>query len=234
MFKVDHRETKCKQLAEEQKVDVTYENLVYGDFQLLDAQGQIKFIFERKTNADLLASIKDGRYKNQKAKLFGAGFKPSQIYYVIEGSVSFTNTQNQQNKILQGAVINTLMRDKIGCFVTKSTEETWQLICNIAKRVREEPDKYKTESQEIEAQTVVETSATDSTKVVFHKMLCQVPSVSDKTAAELVIHWDSLYAMMTHLGSMTPEERHAHLSAIKINGRKCSSRVVEQICKTLF
>ena len=44
-------------------------------------------IFERKTCADLLSSINDGRYREQKSRLL-SNFKKSQICYIIENDIS--------------------------------------------------------------------------------------------------------------------------------------------------
>ena len=232
MLKVDNREGKCKEIFEECKVECTLENLVYGDFQILNKEGGIHFIFERKTIEDLLASIKDGRYKNQKAKLFES-FKPSQIYYIIEGGVSFMSTAVATKKVLQGAVINTLLRDKIGIFFTKDVKETCELLLGIYKRYCDEPEKYCIDAQGVERVEVVQTNKTDDPTKVFKSMLCQIPHVNDKTATELVGHFGSLSKMVSMLNQLPEEERAVHMLTIKVNGRKMSSRVAESIVRNL-
>jgi ERCC4-type nuclease len=234
MLKVDHREGKCKEYFDEHKVECTLENLVYGDFQICNKEGQILFIFERKTNADLLASIKDGRYKNQKASLFAA-FKPSQIYYIIEGQVDFKETTVQTKKMLQGAVINMMLRDKIGVFTTKSVEETCSLLLNMFHRVCEEPSKYAIEAQAIHKQEVVETKSSDDPQKVFKSMLCQLPHLNTTSANELVSQFHSMKDLMVKLHSFpSKEECVAFLNTIKVNGRKCSKRIVESLVENLY
>jgi len=67
-YKLDHREGKLKEMFEEQKICLEYENLECGDFQILNEEGEIMFIFERKSIDDLLASIKDADTKIKKSR----------------------------------------------------------------------------------------------------------------------------------------------------------------------
>jgi crossover junction endonuclease MUS81 len=231
-LKVDNREQKIKDFFIEQKTpNISFENLEYGDFQIIH-NDEIKFIFERKTIDDLLASIKDGRYHNQKARLFQV-YKPSQIYYIIEGPVSFSSANKTQDKILQSSIINTCLRDKIGLFYTKNIPETIGLLQGIFSRFSDDPSKYCEEVNK-EVETVVQTSSKDSPTQVFKAMLCQIPGISDKIAAFLVNKWPTLKDMHIELYSLEEEERVVLLSNLKVNDRKISKRVVENILKHLF
>ena len=100
ILKIDNREMKCKDYFNGLN-EIEYSNLVYGDFQLVDkTSNTIYFLFERKTKEDLLASIKDGRYKNQKNSILNA-FQHTQYYYIIEGSHQYKNDfKNKDEKIL--------------------------------------------------------------------------------------------------------------------------------------
>lgn len=234
MLKVDHREGKCKEFFEERKVTCTLENLVFGDFQVCDKEGIPLFIFERKTNADLVASIKDGRYKNQKASLFSS-FKPSQIYYIIEGQVDFKPTTVATKKMMQGAVINMMLRDKIGVFTTKSVEETCELILSIFHRICETPTKYTVEAQAIEKQEVVETKTSDDPNKVFKSMLCQLPHVNITSANELVSMFGSMKQLVQKLHSfVTKEECKDFCNTMKVNGRKLNKRIAESLVEHLY
>ena len=63
------------------------ENLPIGDIILCDDLGQEKAIIERKSLADLAASIRDGRYKEQGFRLNQCNLHNHQIYYLIEGDL---------------------------------------------------------------------------------------------------------------------------------------------------
>ena len=62
-------------------------NLDIGDFIIKDDNDEIKMIFERKTIADLMSSIKDGRYKEQSYRLSQFPLNNHHIFYVIEGNL---------------------------------------------------------------------------------------------------------------------------------------------------
>ena len=75
--------------------EIKSERLPLGDIILHDPrQGQQKdiVIFERKTLADLAASIRDGRYKEQSFRLIetaaASGFHKHNIVYIIEGDLA--------------------------------------------------------------------------------------------------------------------------------------------------
>lgn len=63
-FIIDNRETKAKQYFEKHEY-TNARNLELGDF-VFKYNEDIVCLIERKTISDLLASIKDGRYKEQK------------------------------------------------------------------------------------------------------------------------------------------------------------------------
>ena len=58
-----------------------------------------EWVFERKTLDDLAASIKDGRYREQKSRLL-AHYPPHRITYILEGapSVSYTHLTLPTNR----------------------------------------------------------------------------------------------------------------------------------------
>ena len=232
-YKLDHREGKLKEMFEEQKICLEYENLECGDFQILNEEGEIMFIFERKSIDDLLASIKDGRYKNQKVKVLSQ-YKPHQLYYIIEGVVSFGMSSKVQDKIVQSSLINTLLRDKIGIFTTKNINETFALLRGIIERVNEDANKYFQPSQ-IESQTIVLSSLKDDETKIFKNMLCQLPGLSDKSAQAITERWKCWKEMSTELSLKTEQERLQILHTIKIGGaRKLGKRIIESIIKHML
>ncbi|GAX84759.1 hypothetical protein CEUSTIGMA_g12181.t1 [Chlamydomonas eustigma] len=72
--------------------DVTYENLEVGDFHLrCRDSGRHRVIFERKTLTDLAASIRDGRYSEQKCRMRAMREQVPglSVGIVVEGDVNF-------------------------------------------------------------------------------------------------------------------------------------------------
>lgn len=228
-LKIDNREGKCKEYCTPILNEVQFENLVHGDFQICNKE-DICFLFERKTPEDLLASIKDGRYKNQKASCLST-FKPHQYYYIIEGSITYSSSPKHiQDKIIHSAIINTQLRDRIGFFFTRSPKETFELILSIYQRIKEKPDEYlQQESQEIRS-VIVKKKTTN----VWYQQLCQLSSVSEKTAEAIYKEYPTMKALFNACIEKTKEELNVMFSQIKTtdpNGkqRKISSKVVEQL-----
>jgi ERCC4-type nuclease len=113
-------------------------NLEVGDIQLsaVGDLGQIQawLVIERKTHADMVASIKDGRYKEQKLRLSTAikqAIYPARYMYILEGMQISSNEIPQ----LMGGWISTQFRDNIAMCRTISVEETAELVIRLAERM---------------------------------------------------------------------------------------------------
>ena len=252
ILKIDHREGKIKSMFDRDKlnddgiiIETVYENLAHGDFQIIIDDKPL-FIFERKSLDDLLASIKDGRYKNQKQTLFQSGFTTDKIYYIIEGNVKWClNPKKSTEKSVHSAIINTLLRDKIGILNTKNTEETYELIQMIYTRVSDDPNKYQIKNEfnltenetinKVDKQIVTLTINEKTTPdICFRNMLCQIPSISAVTADYFVEKYKTMKNFLLQFASLTKEEQTKQLSEIKINNRKISKKVVENLLNYLF
>lgn len=112
------------------------ENLELGDVQVV-YEGR-KIIIERKTVSDLVASIKDGRYREQKARM-QADPAVTDICYFIEGVRGSTSIRDAA---AIGAIINSVFRDKLQVFFTTGTSDTIQWLIELWTRVKKEPGKY--------------------------------------------------------------------------------------------
>jgi ERCC4-type nuclease len=230
-LKIDHREGKLKELFGSAE-HISYENLAHGDVQIL-VDGKVLCCFERKTTEDLMASIKDGRYKNQKKVLFDSGFQPSQIYYIIEGNIRLT-TKSAAQKSLIGAMINTMVRDKICTMITRNLEETHELIGDIFSRVKKEPTKYT--SPESAGQIITMTQAEKVTpEICYRNQLCQIPDVSEKTAAAVMQIFPTMRSLILELNAKDAEERLDILKGLKgAGGRKISGKAAANVAAYLF
>lgn len=122
------------------RIEIVSENLTLGDIHI--TYKNITHIFERKTLADLQASIVDGRYKEQKARLL-SNVSQKYITYIIEGDNILSSTSYQKNKaMIQGAYLHTLFRDNIRILYTKNIMETATLILLISTKILDKPDKF--------------------------------------------------------------------------------------------
>jgi len=104
---IDQRENKIKNLLEEDE-NIEYTNLDLGDF-VFKIKDEIVLIIERKTVEDLAASIKDGRYREQKSRLL-ANFSKHQILYIIEGNVTKNNKSFRFNKVNKYTIYSSIYK----------------------------------------------------------------------------------------------------------------------------
>ena len=227
---LDNRELKLKDLL--QGKDVIMETLQHGDI-MFRLDGQPLLIFERKTLSDLKASICDGRYKSQKARNLQA-FGPSKLYYIIEGDVSFGG---RSEACIVGAVVNTLLRDKVGIFSTKDIHDTKCLILEIWERIKKDPGIYS--SPAVVVPTDVPAPLGMKNVPVFVNMLCQVPGISKKTAEAIYKRYPSVQEFHSSLSVLASDARLKELGGITTNdasgkARKISSSVVKAINDVWF
>ena len=115
------------------KIEILSENLLIGDIHI--KYKNLVHIFERKTLQDLQASILDGRYKEQKARLL-SNVSQKYITYIIEGdNILASNTYEKNKSMIQGAYLHTLFRDNIRILYTKNIEETTTLILLLSTKI---------------------------------------------------------------------------------------------------
>jgi ERCC4-type nuclease len=244
---IDHREGKLKTLCQEQTVnlglknmlqeytdDIVYENLQSGDIVILNDNAPV-LIFERKTLSDVIASVKDGRYKNQKIKLLSQ-YQASQIYYIIEGYSCFRDC----DEMIKGVLINTMLRDKIGIFFTKTQEDTLELVLNIYKRYRADPNKYNgTVKLDVNDKQVSKPSRCCNKNETYINILCQVPGISKKTALAIAEKYPSLNSLYEENNKLNNDEK---LNAFKNittcdsqgKSRKISGTIAKSLVEILF
>lgn len=237
-FKIDHREGKLKEYlssVDTSSLQIDFENLAHGDIQIL-IDDKPCLLFERKCLDDLVASIKDGRYKNQKAVLVASGYTTRQMYYIIEGSYKWSDS-GKDMPMIKGSVINTLLRDKIGVFFTRNVQDTGSFLLETFQRVVKDPAKYigTEEEQQPSSQIVVMTQNDKVTpSICYRNMLCQVPGISLKSAEAITGCYPTLKQFFQVMSSLSADEQKATLSKIKVNGRKLSSKIIENLIQYIL
>jgi ERCC4-type nuclease len=128
-LKIDTRETKLIKLFNENysNIKINIEQLDIGDIHIVNQYTNI--VIERKTITDMLSSIKDGRYKEQKKRMMD---NYDDILYIIENDCVLS-TDNK----LSSAYINTMIRDKIPIIFSSCINETLNIIIKIYNKLYE-------------------------------------------------------------------------------------------------
>jgi ERCC4-type nuclease len=117
MFTIDSRETKLIQICTERNLEFTKAFLDLGDILVHD------YIIERKTKADLSASIKDNRFREQKERLSACADK-YKIVYIIERN----DQVSLPEKTLLSAIINLTIIYNFQVLWSNSPEETCDIL----------------------------------------------------------------------------------------------------------
>ena len=125
---IDCRESRLITLLNEIDVPFETQNLELGDIQIVAPD--FTLIFERKAGNDLEASIKDGRYQEQKARLLGL-----RCTYILESTQIDTEAK-------QSAVIHTMYRDNMHVVFTRDLSETGGFIKNVYQRCVLHPEYF--------------------------------------------------------------------------------------------
>lgn len=106
-------------------------------------------VFERKTAEDLGASQKDGRYREQRARLLALRGAKTAIAYIVEAphwtpSLSSTWCRGKFSEVnLQQAIVRLQLRYTIPVFMSDSIKETGTWIRRIAKALIADPAVFK-------------------------------------------------------------------------------------------
>jgi len=133
---IDHRERELKTFFANYS-NVKFSNLDIGDI-VFRYQGDIVVLIERKTIGDLIISIKDGRYREQKLRILNH-VPRDKVLYLLEGGKISQN--NYACKLVWGSMVSMLIRDGIKIVRTIDVKESIQFIDRIYQRLTKDPSK---------------------------------------------------------------------------------------------
>jgi ERCC4-type nuclease len=187
------------------KIEITKKTLDIGDIHI--KYNDILYIFERKTVRDLISSIHDGRYREQKARMLSI-YDKYQLSYIIEEDDVISSKIFSNKSIIQGAYINTMFRDNIRVLFTKKITETATLLLSIAVKIIENPKKFI--SRNINNENT-ESCYTDHIKLKKKKIdnididtcyimqLSQIPHISNVIAKNIAKIYPSMSNLIINL-----------------------------------
>jgi ERCC4-type nuclease len=215
-------------------IQIISENLLLGDIHI--TYKNMTHIFERKTLQDLQASILDGRYKEQKARLL-SNTSQKYITYIIEGDNILSSNSYEKNKsMIQSAYLHTLFRDNVRIIYTKNIEETTTLILLIATKILDKPEKFLYEEY------TADKCYTDFIKLkkkkidnidaksCFIMQLSQIPMISNIIAKNIYSKYLSMGNLVKSLNVFeTSEIKIKELCKIDGIGKEKASLIVKYI-----
>ena len=216
------------------KIQIISENLLLGDIHI--TYKTLNYIFERKTLQDLQASIVDGRYKEQKARLL-SNISQKYITYIIEGdNILSSNCFSKYKSMIQGAYLHTMFRDNIRILYTKNIVETTTLILLISTKILDKPDKFLYEEY------TADKCYTDFVKLkkkkidnidlktCFIMQLSQIPMISNVIAKNIYAKYKSMGNLVKSLAPFeSAEQKIKELCKLDGVGKEKAASIVKYL-----
>ena len=162
-------------------------NLVLGDISI-EKDGQDIVIIERKTVADMAASICDGRYQEQSFRLLESTLPPHRIVYLIEGSLD--TVQSISKKALMSAMTSLWFTKGFSVVQTRDIDETVEFIQHLFEKTSKETD-------ERDYVSTIKIKKKDklTPENVDILMLSQIPTISTVTAKALLQQFETTFKL---------------------------------------
>jgi crossover junction endonuclease MUS81 len=234
-FREDTLHAELVQLVQDvPQLQIVQTNLELGDAHVVHAESNVTLLFERKTTQDLAASVKDGRYKEQKYRILSS-FAPHLVTYVIEGGNPFLNGVHGFNKsIYQGVFMHTMYRDGVHILFVKNTRETAQWLVDVALKLESNPAKFLASDETYISSRKAKSRRIDNMTPVscFLMQLCQIPGVSHKIAETIQQVYPNMRVLL-HAMTACASEKEAEdmLCKMPLIGRKKAQTIVEFLLK---
>jgi len=223
IIKLDYRETDLENAINNLQLKVPAysdiiikkENLPIGDIIICDNQSKELAIIERKSLADLAASICDGRYAEQSYRLQQCSLHNHAIYYLIEGSLatyrtSKYNKQRITKKTLLSAMTSLSFSKGFSLIKTENINETAEFLLQMTDKLERKSVFYYNKpintsdsdsTQNIKYSDVA--SRTKKTNItqdnILNILLLQIPSVSSISASAITTHYKTMSQLINAL-----------------------------------
>ena len=246
---VDCRERAILELAQG-VIDHETRQLDLGDFNFM-VDEELVCCMERKTYADLLSSIGDGRFREQRDRM-RCTIGPARMAYILEG---FPEHYASWDAGCLTAMLHMQHRDGISIVRTHDAHDTVKYIALLMARIAKEPEKYKrthdptggvggaaaaADAAAADASAAVYQSNLHASQVsrkkgsnlgsaaVYRLMLSTIPGISERIAANIEAKMGSFIHLMTSLmACATYTERMNLLTTIDKVGSGKASQILE-------
>ena len=222
------------------ELKITSVQLDIGDIHFQDLSGSPPYlVIERKAAADMGASQKDGRYREQRARLQALREGGTKIGYIVEApawspTLGRTWCQGKFNEVnLQTAITRLQLRYDIPVFHATSMKETVQWIRRFAQTLTADPTVFKTgiatsaaDAAKVYSESIhVKKAANNSPERTFLSVLQVLPGVGPSAAAAVGVAVNHSFAALL----LKTEE---DLSELSTGKKKLGKTAASAIFKT--
>lgn len=166
------------------------------DEKIENSSVPITLVIERKTFTDLKASMSDGRYHEQKSRYLQLA--KGTVFYILEDNDPQFKSLDYSAYL--GMYVHTIMRDQITVFVTRSINETVDLLVKMKDTVEKFGLNYIDRNPcTVEASQIKKKKAKG--KDVYIQQLQCFPGISKTKALSIAEHYENISALMSALSS---------------------------------
>ena len=240
-------------------IGLLVEAMSIGDASIEQDDGTPLVLFERKSIADLLSSIKDGRYSEQAHRLLYSGTHASHnIIYLIEGSYAHLPTRDK--KTVVSAMTSIQLFKGFSIQRTTSVVDSANMIVGMAKRIEQKLAEGMTFAFSNQSNTNTATvtggdsNHTDTaTKTIPNYsavvkkvkkdnitcenigeiMLCQVPGISSAIASAIMTH-PEVQCSIPKLCALLETNQQTISNICISNSRKVGNAITHKLKLLLF
>ena len=200
---LDTRERDLFLLLQKDSFPFKSETLAVGDV-VFKKESRILALCERKTVADMLSSIKTGRYREQRNRLKTAEQTSAiKIFYIIEGPLGgiktpcMKGTTEKELAMIGGALENLVLYHDIHVLPTASLAHTCQVLKNICKKLSDkEPTKSEKENTSKKLVPVMHVRKNIVKESMFGQQLLLIDGISPKIATTITTLYPTVKSLM--------------------------------------
>jgi len=244
---LDNRENSLINMFKNYKsenINVSVEQLALGDILIKEKEKEI-IIIERKTYADLLASIKDGRFIEQSYRLSNTReINTHSIIYLIEGDIN--KYDELEKKMLYSSITSLYYYKGFSVLKTNSVNESYELIKQMTEKIYRENLKNTKNYLYIKQPIIADISGNELSAINYcdvvkkvkkdnvvkenigQIMLSQIPGVSSTSAIAILKDFDNFSQFMKKISEST-EFLNEITTESKGKRRKISKNTIKKV-----
>ena len=211
------------------KITIIKQQLEIGDIHI--EYDDLIYVYERKTVNDLLSSVKDSRYKEQKSRLL-SNYK--NINYIIEGSDIIASNNLHNQNLLTSIYFNSTYRDNIKIFFTKNINDTTTFLLMLSTKIIDKPHNFilnetqKTEPDYIDICKIKSKKSDNIDKETCYLLqLSQIPNISKQIAKNIKDVYPTMKILINTLA--TSENPNELLMKIPNIGKQKANKIIEYL-----
>jgi crossover junction endonuclease MUS81 len=212
------------------KITIIKQQLEIGDIHI--EFNDLIYVYERKTMNDLLSSVKDSRYKEQKSRLL-SNYK--NVNYIIEGTDIIASNNSHNQNLLTSIYFNSSYRDNIKVFFTKNVNDTITFLLLLSTKIIDKPHNFiqnetltKTEPEYIDICKIKSKKSENIDKETCYLLqLSQIPNISKQIAKNIKDIYPSMKILLNMLA--TSENPSELLMQIPNIGKQKANKIIEYL-----